>query len=76
MTKENTDESDHIGKIGYFEIYHIEEGDEEKFRVFTNRDGFETEIEVPEGFRGNIASVRDEIYPEIVQAHNEWLTEQ
>lgn len=76
MTNDNVDESDHIGKIGYFELYHIEEGGEEKIRAFTNRDEFETEIEVPDSFRGNVASIRDEVYPELVDQHNQWLTDQ
>jgi len=76
MTERDVNDSDHIGRIGYFELYHVEEGDREVIRAFTNRDGFETEIEVPDSFRGNIASVRDEIYPELVDKHNQWLLEE
>lgn len=76
MSNEMTDESDHIGKIGYFEIYHVEGDDGEKIRAFTNRDEFETEFDVPDSFRGNIASIRDEVYPELVERHNQWLTSQ
>ena len=68
-----TSDSQNIGRIGYFEVYHIPE--EECFRVFTNRDEFEMELDVPESFEGNLSDVRDEIYPSIVNEHNEWLME-
>jgi len=74
MTEADVNDSDHIGKIGYFELYHIEDDGEEYIRAFTNRDEFETRLEVPDGFRGNVASIRDDIYPELVSKHNEWLT--
>jgi len=61
----------HIGKIGYFELYHIEE--EDKIHAFTSRDEFETKIEVPNGFRGNVSSIREEVYPKLVDAHNQWM---
>lgn len=68
------EEENHIGKIGYFELYHIEE--DGVIRAFTNRDDFETEVEVPDGFRGNVSSIREEIYPQLVDEHNQWLLEQ
>jgi hypothetical protein len=76
MSESDVDNSDHIGKIGYFELYHTERENEEVIKAFTNRDEFETELEVPDGFRGNVASIRDEIYPELVEQHNQWLTSQ
>jgi len=64
----------HVGKIGYYELYHIE--DDGIFRVFTNRDGFETEVDVPDGYDGNITDIYDEIYSKIVSRHNEWMMSQ
>jgi hypothetical protein len=69
-----TSDSQNVGQIGYFEVYHIPE--EECLRVFTNRDEFEMELDVPERFDGNLSDIRNEIYPTIVDEHNEWLLEQ
>ena len=66
-------ESQHLGNIGYFEVYHIPS--EELLRIFTNRDEFEMELEVPDSYDGKLSDIRGDIYTKIVNKHNDWMME-